>query len=133
MTATLSATLQELVRPVPTLKPSATCREALRLMFQHPEARCMAVCSREGGPVGLLMNERFFLRSAGSTGSAMPYHEPVSSLMNRMPLTVDIEMPLESVKELAAARALPFRSDCIIVTDQGRFCGVVYAGDLDRI
>ncbi|MNC79412.1 hypothetical protein D3C75_1318870 [compost metagenome] len=52
--------------------------------------------------------------------------------MNRKPLTVDIFTPPEHVLTSALERPEAMKNDCIIVTEEGAFAGVVYVSDLTR-
>ncbi|MBW4081627.1 CBS domain-containing protein [Paenibacillus sp. S150] len=119
-----------MVRIAPSVPASYTCRETLRVMFQHPEAKCIVVCNTDNEPVGLLMCERFFLKVTGRMGMDHFYRESVTKLMNRKPLIADISAPPESVALKASQRPEMMKNDCIIVTENGTFAGVVYASDL---
>ncbi|WP_151733793.1 CBS domain-containing protein [Paenibacillus tengchongensis] len=122
--------LSAFLRSAPAVKTSQTCRETLRVMFQHPESKCIVVCSSGNEPVGLLMSERFFLKVTGRTGSDMIYREPASKLMNRQALTLDLSTPAETALAAAMNRHEAMRNDSIIITDQGKYAGVVYPADL---
>ncbi|MDQ0192149.1 CBS domain-containing protein [Paenibacillus wynnii] len=133
MTTALEKELISNVRSAPVIPASCTCREALRVMFQHPESKCIVVCNAENEPLGLLMSERFFLIAAGRLGIGLFYREPVVNYMNRNPLITDIAAPLESLRTDAMNRLEMNRGDCVVVTSKGKFTGVVYIADLIRI
>ncbi|WP_150270447.1 hypothetical protein [Paenibacillus tepidiphilus] len=122
--------LSAFLRSAPAVNASQTCREALRVMFQHPESKCIVVCSGGQEPAGLLMSERFFLKATGRMGSDMIYREPVAKLMNRQTLTLDLTTPLDAARAAANGRPEAMRNDSIIITDQGKYAGVVYPADL---
>lgn len=124
MSSVLASELSAIVRSAPSVPAALTCRETMRVMFQYPESKCIVVCNDVNEPVGLLMCERFFLRATGRLGIDHFYRESVTKLMNRKPLTVDFAAPLESV----ALEAM--QDDCIIVTREGKFTGVLYTSDL---
>lgn len=130
MNTIYAAGLTSLIRSAPAVPVSLTCRETLRVMFQHPESKCIVVCNSANEPVGLLMCERFFLKATGRMGMDHFYREPVARLMNRKPLTADINTSLESVRAEAAKRPEPLKNDCVIVTRNGTFSGVLYLSDL---
>lgn len=121
--------LSAVLRMAPSVPASSTCREALRVMFQHPEAKCIVVCNSYHEPVGLLMCERFFLKVTGRTGMDL-YRESVTKLMNHKPLTADISAPPALVLTAAMNRPDPLKQDCIIITSNSSFAGVVYTSDL---
>lgn len=60
MSTALVNDLSNIVRSAPAIFASRTCREALRVMFQHPESKCIVVCNATNEPLGLLMCDRFF-------------------------------------------------------------------------
>ncbi|MHA6532740.1 CBS domain-containing protein [Paenibacillus sp. BAC0078] len=122
--------LSAILRMAPSVPASSTCRESLRVMFQHPEAKCIVVCNTHNEPVGLLMCERFFLKVTGRTGMDLFYRESVTKLMNRKPLIADISAPPALVLTEAMNRPDTLKQDCIIITSNGTFAGVVYTSDL---
>ncbi|KHL94028.1 hypothetical protein QW71_20370 [Paenibacillus sp. IHB B 3415] len=130
MTTASTTNLSAILRQAPAVLPSLTCREALRVLFQHPESKCIIVRSSSNEPVGLIMCERFFLKATGRMGMDRFYHEPVSQLMNRKPLVADISTPAETLWAEAMQRPEPMRNDCIIVTDQGRIAGILHPAEL---
>jgi len=132
MTTVLETELSGMIRSAPVISASCNCRETLRVMFQHPESRCIIVCSEENEPLGLLMSDRFFLKATGRSGTDMIYKEPAARLMNRNPLIADIAASPEALRALALARPAPFRNDCIIVTGSDKFIGVIHTSDLLR-
>lgn len=124
--------LAGIIRSAPAVFATRTCRETLRVMFQHPESKCIVVCDATNGPLGLLMSERFFLRATGRNGIDLFYREPVMKLMNTRPLIFDISASPESILAEAQKRPEPLKNDCIIITRNGKFAGVVYTSDLLR-
>jgi hypothetical protein len=132
MTTALVNDLSSIVRSAPAIFASRTCREALRVMFQHPESKCIVVCNATNEPLGLLMSERFFLKATGRSGVDLFYREPAMKLMNKTPLVYDISTSLDTVLATAMSRPDPMKNDCVIVTRKGKFAGVVYITDLKR-
>ena len=132
MTTDIVNELAGIVRSAPVVFASRNCRETLRVMFQHPESKCIVVCNAENEPLGLLMSERFFLKATGRHGVDMFYREPVVKFMNPKPLMADIATPLEFLRTEATSRPDPLKNDCLIVTRNGKFAGVVYTSDLLR-
>lgn len=132
MTTASTTDLSALIRQAPAVSASMTCREVLRVLFQHPESKCIIVRSTDNQPVGLIMCERFFLKATGRMGMDRFYHEPVSQLMNRNPLVADISASAESLWAEAMQRPEPMRNDCIIVTGHGRIAGILHPAELLR-
>ncbi|SEU14796.1 hypothetical protein [Paenibacillus sp. NFR01] len=118
------------IRSAPTVSPDHTCRETLRVMFQHPESKCIIVCGEAEEPIGLVMSEAFLLQATEQFSPDPFYNEPIRLLMNRHPLVTDVSTTLGELRQLALSRPDDAQSDCLILTRNGRFAGVVYPSDL---
>lgn len=132
MTTVLTHDLAGLLRAEPAVYAARTCRETLRVMFQHPEAKSIVICSAANEPIGLLMSERFFLQATGQMGTAPFYSEQVTKLMNGSPLVLDINVPLQNALTEMGKRTVSTGDHCILVTRGGKYAGVVYRSDLLR-
>lgn len=130
MTTIPSRVLADLLQWVPVLSPLQTCREALRIMFQHPESKCMVICNHRNEPLGLLMSEQFYLKATGRHGTDSFYREPVQKMMNSTPLIAEIDSPFLSLLAEAEGRPALFSNDSIILTRKGKYAGVVYPSEL---
>lgn len=122
--------LSGFVRNAPAVFATRTCRETLRVMFQHPESKCIVICNAMNEPLGLLMSNRFFLKATGRSGMDLFYKEPVMKLMNKTALSFELSTPMELVLAAAMNRPDAMKKDCIIVTRNGKFAGVVHPSDL---
>lgn len=76
-------------------------------------------------PVGLLMKNKFLAHLATQYGVAVYMNRSVGSLMDNNALIVDYDMPLEQVSKLAIARYEDSLYDYIIVTQKGKYYGVI--------
>jgi hypothetical protein len=132
VTTALARDLEGLIRTEPAVYASRTCRETMRVMFQHPESKSIVVCNAANEPLGALMSERFFLRATDQIGMDFFYSDPVTKLMNRSPLVLDITAPLEAALTAAHSRPDDAKNDCVIVTRGGKYAGVAYPSDLLR-
>ncbi|WP_310830467.1 CBS domain-containing protein [Paenibacillus pedocola] len=130
MSTVLTSELSAVLRSAPSVPASLTCRETMRVMFQHPESKCIVVCNEGNEPVGILMCERFFLRATGRMGTDHFYRESITKLMNRKPLIADLSTPAASVLAEAMNRPDMMKNDCIIITSQGKLAGVIYPSDM---
>ncbi|WP_156934163.1 CBS domain-containing protein [Paenibacillus zanthoxyli] len=133
MTTTAISTtvkLADIMRPAPIVYDYSTCRQALRLMFNHPESKCLVLCSPADEPVGLLMSEKFFLKVSGRFGMDTFYKEPAMKFAQKDPLIVDITTEPSAVLAMAMDRHPMQQNDSIIITDGGKLAGAVYVSDL---
>ena len=76
------------------------------------------------------MSDRFFLKATGRSGMDLFYKEPVMKLMNKTALSFELSTPMELVLAAAMNRPDAMKKDCIIVTRNGKFAGVVHPSDL---
>lgn len=132
MSTALINDLSSFVRSAPAVFATRTCRETLRVMFQHPESKCIVVCNATNEPLGLLMSERFFLKATGRSGMDQFYREPVMKLMNKNALIFDISTPLECILPVAMNRPDAIKNDCVIITRNGKLAGIIQPSDLLR-
>ncbi|MCX7780127.1 MAG: GGDEF domain-containing protein [Negativicutes bacterium] len=79
----------------------------------------------DGKPAGLLMKNKFLANLATQYGVAVYMNRPVSILMDKHPLIVDCNTPLEQVSKLALTRKDDDIYDYIIVTKEERYFGVI--------
>lgn len=130
MTTAYVKDLAGIVRSAPVVSATHTCRETLRVLFQHPESKCIVVCNAEKEPLGLIMSEDFFLKASGRHGVDMFYREPVVNYMNGSPLMADIATPPEDLRIDMVGRPDAFKNNFVIVTQDNKFNGIAYAADL---
>lgn len=129
-TAATSFGLADIMKPAPVVRDHQTCREAIRIMFEHPSSKCLVLCNNQEQPVGLLMSEPFFLKAAGQPGATAFYRQPALLLAQPHPLTADINDDPKAILTLAQLRHPSQSGDCIIVTQEGRLAGAVHVSDL---
>ncbi|GGH33179.1 CBS domain-containing protein [Paenibacillus segetis] len=120
------------IQSAPSISLSLTCRETIRVMFSYPESPCIVVCDKKNHPVGLIMCERFYLRICSRAGMDSFYNDPISKLMTHNFLSADINDSLTQIKAAAYNRPPGMRNDCIVVTDNGKFVGIVQTSDLNH-
>lgn len=76
-------------------------------------------------PIGLLMKNKFLAHLATQYGFAVYMNRSVSSLMDNHVLIVDYDMSLEQVSKLAVARYEESLYDYIVVTQYGKYYGII--------
>lgn len=124
--------LSEVLQFAPTIRSSQTCRETIRVMFSYPDSPCIVVCDKNEQPIGLVMCERFYLRICSRIGRDSFYNDPISKLMSHHFLSADINDSFAKIATAANNRPSGMRIDCVILTNNGRFTGIVQASDLNR-
>ncbi|WP_248924729.1 bifunctional diguanylate cyclase/phosphodiesterase [Paenibacillus hamazuiensis] len=83
-----------------------------------------AVVVEDGAPVGLVMRERLFQQLAGQYGFSLFWNRSVDQLMDKQPLIVDEQTPVEHVSQLATSRDIDNLYDLVIITSGGKMAGV---------
>lgn len=117
--------LTNLVQKAPHVYTHIKCKDTLRVLFGNPEANCIVVCNKYDQPVGIVDCDKFYLRLNGRMAMDGLYMESITKLMNRNPLIVEIESTIQAVREIVASRVESVRGDYVIVTEQGKFSGVI--------
>lgn len=90
------------------------------------------VVVEEQRPVGLVMKNDLYYHLSSRYGVSLYYHRPIKALMDRQPLIVDANLPLEAVSRQALDRPEAKHYDLIIVTRDGRYLGTVSILELLR-
>lgn len=88
------------------------------------------VIVQEERPLGLVMREKLFQRLAFQYGYSLFWNREIVHLMDRDPLMLDEETPLEVASRLSMARDRERTYDLVLVTRGGRLAGVVTIQDL---
>ncbi len=83
------------------------------------------VVLRNKTPIGLIMRFQLYQVLGGQYGIPLYYEKSVSQIMNHSPLIVDRRQNIEQVAKLAVERESFHLYDVIIVTEDGKYSGVV--------
>lgn len=118
----LTTPIGEIVRRDSFFSPDAPGHEALDFFNNHPNILGVPVV-KERRPVGLLMKNRFLANLATQYGVAVYMHRPIGLLMDRRPLVVEYDTPLEQVAKSALARTDDNIYDYILVVKGGDYYG----------
>ncbi len=115
--------LKQLVRRVKPVPPHATCAEVYEMMAADPDLLVTGVVERTQ-PVGLVGRHEFFLHLAQTYGRALYADKPITTLMDRDPLIVDVESSLAALSARIIGEKPSALLKGFIVTQQGRYLGV---------
>ena len=80
--------------------------------------------------IGLVMREKFYSKLATQYGFTLFSNRPISLLVDKRPLTVDINSTLDVVSKLATSRTNDSLYDYIVVTKDEKYFGVISVRDL---
>jgi len=119
-----STPIRELVRPALETDPAAPVREVKEILVDKPPMSSVVIVSRQR-PIGLLMHYSLDHQLGATYGVPLYLHREVSRLMDRYPLIVEAEQPVEKVAKAAMNRENQRVYDDIIVTEKGVLLGTV--------
>ncbi len=119
----VSAQLGKLVVSAPALDPETTCAAAYERFEADEDLLTIAVVDA-GHPIGLLNRHEFFLRLSHRYGRSLYDKRPVSAIMHRDPLIIDVNASLEALNETIVTEKPSALLQGFIVTHGGRYLGV---------
>ncbi|MDI3279804.1 MAG: GGDEF domain-containing protein [Bacillota bacterium] len=114
----------DIAQPYPAVFPQEPVRGVVALFEQNEGVHGVAVVQEEE-PVGLVMKDKLYFRLGQRFGYSVFMERPVELVMDRRPLIVDLEMPLDQVSRMAMSRDESRLYDYIIVREGQRYVGMV--------
>ncbi|MEJ8306953.1 methyl-accepting chemotaxis protein [Saccharibacillus sacchari] len=125
--------MSDYARPAPVIGPELTCFEALQVFKSEPGAPCVVVCSSSGQPMMLLMRDAFYRKLTGRFAPELFYDRPVAEAAGLPPLIAEADTCPADLIDTALARGDESFADCVILTRDGRYEGVLTVRDLIRL
>lgn len=116
-------TIGSIIEQTVCVTPETLTQDAL-MNFKNIELEGVVVLAGQR-PRGLLMRNHLFAQLGTVYGLSVYQGRPVARLMDKNPLIVDHQTPVEVVSQRAMQRSKPHLYDLILVTDDGRYAGVV--------
>jgi len=126
------ALARDLAQRIPPVRPSTRCEILSDRFASDSRLYAIPVVDGDDRPVGLVNRFRFLERAAGRYGRALTDRRPVATVMDRSPLILDEDTPLDDVGDLFVVGDNPFVLDGFIVTSQGRYSAVATGFDVMR-
>lgn len=125
--------LRDYSRKVPVAPVNALCKDLLELFEHNPNCECIVLESDTGAVAGLAMRHRFSYKLAHRYSVALFYNRPAMTLIDQNPVIVSCDADPHYLIELAMSRDGDSLYDCIILTENGRYSGVLTVGDLLKL
>ncbi|MFT8888406.1 MAG: diguanylate cyclase [Ethanoligenens sp.] len=94
-------------------------------IFLKKHTRIGITVVQNGHVEGLVTRNHMDHMMSGQYGYSLYARRPISVIMDRRPLVVDFQMPVDMVAKMAMARPAEKLYDCIVVTHGGRYAGIV--------
>ncbi|MNZ53548.1 RNase II stability modulator [compost metagenome] len=117
-----AARIGSLATPFPIFPASALVSEVAYFFDTQAKAQG-AVIVNQGSPIGILMKEKLHQMLAGQFGLPLYWNRPVERIMNKQPLIVDEQLPVEQVSQLAMSRDFTQLNDVVLITREGQLTG----------
>ncbi|MEJ2654471.1 MAG: GGDEF domain-containing protein [Acidihalobacter sp.] len=128
----LETTAQSLLRRYAPIAPDMLLTEVVDRFQQTPNQRSLVVVD-EGRPVGLVWRHRLMDFYARRYGRELYTRKPVREFMDREPLVVALDMPLERISlRVTSQLEAEWDKDFIVVDADGLYLGVGAVIDLLR-
>ncbi|MEO1040127.1 MAG: ATP-binding protein [Pseudomonadota bacterium] len=119
----MSRTVRAALEDAPTIRPIATGTQVYDLFSEDTDLLACAVVDR-GRPIGLVSRNAFFLRMADTHGRALFAKRPVTFVMNKLPLIVESDQPLNDLNRAIITERQGALFDGFIITRDGLYEGV---------
>jgi len=121
---------REWMKRVPVVSAEAKCDELVGMFRRQDGLECAVVCEDGERPVGLLMKDRFFRMLGSLYGMSLFGFREISRLMDKSPLVADLSTPPQELIDRALSRSEESFYDAVVLTERGKFAGVVTVKDL---
>lgn len=113
----------------PTVTSEDMTEDVYDLFLRNDPLSAVAVV-KDGKAVGIVTRTRIDHFMSGQFGYSLHARHPIGQIMNRSPLTVDYQTPIDTVSKQAMSRPALSLYDLIIITKDGSYYGIVTIRDL---
>lgn len=107
-----------------TVSPDMLSENVYQIFLK--DSALLGITVVNGGAVeGLVTKTHIDHMMSGPFGFSLHARRPISLIMDQHPLIVDYQMPIDVVSKMAMSRPTGKLYDCIVVTNGGRYAGIV--------
>lgn len=117
-------------RTVPKVDSDESCLGVLKILQADLEIPCVIVCDHSNKPLGLLMRDTFYRQLAGRFAADLFYERPALRFAEKSPLIEEISTSPRQLIDAALNRESAVFYDSLILTEEGKFRGVMTVQDL---
>jgi len=122
--------VKDWARSCPVVAPEQRSDDLVDLFRRQKQFECVVVCDEGKRPIGLIMKDRFFRRLGTLYGLSLFGHKPVSKLMDEAPMIADLSIDPQELIDRALSRSEETFYDAVLLTDRGKFAGILTVNDL---
>ncbi|RAP77681.1 methyl-accepting chemotaxis protein [Paenibacillus montanisoli] len=127
------ALLARLIREAAIVRVAHTCEEVIEQFALTPDHECVVVCDEADMPIGLVMRGKLTIIQTHRFGREIYYGRSISKLMDEQPLVVNEGISPQELLDQALSREEKTLYDCVIVTENDRFAGILTMADLLKL
>lgn len=125
--------LYPFIRKTPIVSLVQTCEEVIKLFAATADCECVVVNDENNRPQGLVMKNRLMIIQTHRFGREIFYGRSVVKIMDHHPLIIDHQVTPQQLLDLALGREERTLYDCVILTEEERFLGILTMADLLHI
>lgn len=122
--------VKDWMKDCPVISPTQQSDELVTLFRRKKQIECVVVCDDLHRPIGLIMKDRFFRLLGSLYGMSLFGQRPISALMDRLPLIAELSIDPQELIDRALSRTEETFYDAVLITDNGRFVGILTMNDL---
>ncbi|RKP54979.1 CBS domain-containing protein [Cohnella endophytica] len=122
--------VRDWMKGCPVITPSQQSDDLVTLFRRKKQFECVVVCDEWHRPLGLIMKDRFFRLLGSLYGMSLFGHRPISAMMDAKPLIMELTVDPHELIDRALSRAEETFYDAVLLTDNGKFVGVLTVNDL---
>ncbi|REK69405.1 methyl-accepting chemotaxis protein [Paenibacillus paeoniae] len=124
-TAMPAVLLESFLQDAPVVDEEHTCRGVMSIFKEHAASECVVICDKAGNVKGLMMRNHFFLKLGSRYSADLFYEKSIVVLMDSAPLMVELNSAPQHIIDRALSRDERVLYDCVILSRNGRFAGIV--------
>ena len=128
-----STIINHFIRKTPIVSLVQTCEEVIKLFAETLDCECVVVNDEKQRPRGLVMKNRLMIIQTHRFGRELFYSRSIAKIMDHHPLIIDHQVSTQELLDLALGRGERTLYDCVIVTEEERFIGILTMADLLHI
>ncbi|WP_018247603.1 EAL domain-containing protein [Orenia marismortui] len=114
----------ELAKREITISEDTKTNKVVDIFEKHQNLQSLVVL-KNNKAIGLIMRDRLYSRLGTKYGYSVFMDRPIKLIMDQNPLIVDFNTPIEEVSNQAMSRGFDDVYDCIIVTKNQKYSGIV--------
>lgn len=122
--------VRDWMKGCPVIPPTQMSDDLVTLFRRKKQFDCVVVCDDLHRPIGLIMKDRFFQLLGSLYGMSLFGHKAISEQMDSAPLIAEISIDPQELIDCALSRGEETFYDAVVLTDNGKFVGVLTMNDL---